>query len=150
MIVYTVDLYDSPRGAGYELDRLEKGPVGHLIAMESALMTRTVAVEARTHVITGHLKGTIHATSSFSGTVWEGVIAGARYPGIFELARGDSPTKYHPYPGRHNFFGPEGPGFEKDIRQSVWDFVTDDRGGEAPAGDLTFFAGGEGFVGTVP
>lgn len=151
MIVYSTDLYDGPHGAGYELDRLEKGPSGpHIIAMESALMTHTVAVEARTHVITGHLKGTIHASSSFTGAVWEGTMSGARYPGIFELARGDSPTKHHPYPGHHNFFGPEGPQFEKDVRQSVWDFVTDYEGGPAPPGDLTFFAGGEGFVGSVP
>lgn len=147
-IVWKVDIY-GPKGAGYELDRLEKGPAGAtVLRMEGALMTHTVAVEARTHVITGHLKGTIRASSSFDGALWEGVISGARYPGIFELARGDMPTRHHPAPGHHNFFGPHGPQFEKEVRQAVWEFVGGD--GEAPAGDLTFFAGGRGFAGTVP
>jgi hypothetical protein len=148
-ITWTVDLYASPRGAGYELDRLEKGP--DIFRMEGSLAAHTVAVEARTHVITGYLKGTIHATSSFSGNTWTGTMAGARYPGIYELARGDMPTKYHPAPGRHNFFGPHGPQFQKDIRQAIWDWVTDDFGSVvAPPGELTFFAGGRGFEGTVP
>lgn len=150
MIVWTADIY-GPRGAGHELDRLEKGPFGETVTrMEGSLMRHTVAVEARTHVITGYLKGTIRSSSNFNGARWEGVMRGARYPGIFELARGDMPTKHHPAPGHHNFFGPHGPQFEKDIRQSVWDFVTGEAGIEAPAGDLTFFAGGRGFMGTVP
>lgn len=149
MPVYvTVDLY-GPRGAGYELDRLEKGPAGDTLdRMEASLASHAVAVEARTHVITGYLKGTIRSYSDFAGAVWEGTIAGARFPGIYELARGDTPTKEHPYPGHHNFFGPHGPAYEKEIRQAVWEFCGGD--GEAPPGDLTFFAGGRGFSGTVP
>lgn len=151
MAVYWYTELYGPHGAGYELDRLMKGPAGPVVeGFEAALMTNTIAVEARTHVITGYLKGTIHATSSFDGTTWDGTMAGARYPGIYELARGDSPTKHHPAPGHHNFFGPYGPTFEKEVRQGTWDFVTDGDGGEAPPGDLTFFAGGRGFAGTVP
>lgn len=150
VIYITSELY-GPRGAGYELDRLEKGPAGRTLErMEASLARNTMAVELRTHVITGYLKSTIHMSSNFAISVWSGTISGARYPGIYELARGDSPTKYHPYPGHHNFFGPYGPSFEKDVRQAVWDFVTDGDGGEAPPGDLTFFAGGNGFHGTVP
>lgn len=150
-VYFEVDLYHIPNGAGFELDRLMKGPAGEtLTRMEGSLALHTIAVELRTHVITGYLSSTIHATSGLTGDTWTGTIAGARYPGIYELARGDSPTKHHPYPGHHNFFGPEGPQFEQDIRQAVWDFVTDGSGRDAPPGDLTFFAGGRGFHGTVP
>lgn len=150
-VTWSVELYANEHGAGWELDRLAKGPAGPTVfSMESSLAAHTIAVENRTHVITGYLKGTIHATSAFDGATWEGTIAGARYPGIYELARGDMPTKEHPAPGHHNFFGPYGPQFEKDVRNSVWDFVTDNTGGAAPPGDLTFFAGGRGFSGTVP
>lgn len=149
-VYFSVELY-GPHGAGWELDRLIKGPAGETVSrMEGSLAANAIATEVRTHVITGFLKSTIHATSDFTFAVWTGTIAGARYPGIFELARGDSPTKHHPYPGHHNFFGPYGPQFEQDVRQAVWDFVTDGDGGDAPAGDLPFFSGGRGFHGTVP
>lgn len=150
-IHWEVDLYSRPRGAGFELDRLEKGPAGETVArMEASLVANTLAVEQRTHVITGYLKSTIRFDSSFEGDQWEGTMYGARYPGIYELARGDSPTLHHPAPGHHNFFGPYGPIFEKDVRQAVYDFVTDGNGGEAPPGDLPFFSGGRGFSGSVP
>ena len=56
-------------------------------------------------------------------------MSAARYPGIFELARGNRPTKYHPA-GGHYFFGPGGQDFEREVRQTIWEWVT---GGETPA-----------------
>ena len=52
--------------------------------------------EGRVHVITGALKASMHPSSSLGAGDWEGTMSAARYPGIFELARGNRPTKYHP------------------------------------------------------
>jgi hypothetical protein len=142
IIRYDVELY-GPHGAGFELDRLEAGPMGRAVGqMEGALALGYTITEGRVHVITGHLKGSGHPHSEFSGDTWTGTIEYARFPGIFELARGDAPTKYHPYPGRHYFFDPGGHEFEKGVRQAVWDWVTDWDGGDAPSGDLEWASGG--------
>lgn len=140
MIRFEVDLY-GPRGAGFELDRLMKGPsAGTILRMEAALAEGTVMTEARAHVITGFLKSSVHPESSFDGDSWSGTIDAARYPGIFELARADTPTENHPE-GGHYFFDPGGPYFLHEVRQAVWDWVTDDHGGAAPAGNLGPFSG---------
>jgi hypothetical protein len=138
-----VSMYGFPHAAGPELDRLAKGPAGHEIGrMEAALLSGFAAAEAKVHVISGYLKSTLHPSSSFSGDVWEGKMSAARVPGIFELARGNRPTKYHPYPGNHYFFS-AGPEFERAVRQSVWEWVT---GGETPAPSegLGWKSGGDG------
>jgi hypothetical protein len=141
-IYWNVDLY-GPHGAGFELDRLAKGPMGETTtAMEGALMAGYAASEARAHVITGKLKASGHPSSEFDGATWDGTISFAADPGIFELARGDRPTANHPE-GRHYFLDPGGPEFERGVRQAVWDWVTDGYGGPAPSGGLGPYSGGD-------
>ena len=109
MIEIVVDL----DGAGDELDRLARGPGGETVGrMEAALLSGFATTEGRVHVITGYLKSTLHPSSRFSGDTWEGEMSAARYPGIYELARGNRPSKYHPA-GGHYFFGPGGQDFER-------------------------------------
>jgi hypothetical protein len=136
-----VELY-GPHGAGYELDRLEAGPGlgGTLMAMEGALAIGYAVTEGRVHVITGALKASGHPESSYDGDTWTGVLSYARYPGIYELARGDTPSKHHP-DGRHYFFDPGGHEFEHGVRQAVWDWVTDGEGGPAPDEGLPWASG---------
>lgn len=132
-------------GAGDELDRLARGPGGRTIAdMERSLLLGYSITEARVHVITGSLKASGHPWSDFAGDKWTGEIDFAHDPGIFELARGDSPTRYHPAPGRHYFYDPGGHEFEKGVRQAFWDWVTDWKGGPAPDGGLPWESGGDG------
>lgn len=136
-----MELY-GPHGAGFELDRLAKGPgTETIMQMESALAAAVTATEVKVHVITGYLKSTVTSDSSFTGDEWSGEVSAARHPGIFELARGDSPTKYHPG-GGHYFFDPGGPEFEHAVREAVWDWVTDGDGGPAPNGGLGPWSGG--------
>lgn len=131
-------------GAGAELDRLAAGPGMKTIAeMEAALLLGYAITESRVHVITGALKASGHPQSDFDEFTWTGVINFARKPGIFELARGDSSTRHHPYPGRHYFFDPGGHEFEKGVRQAFWDWVTDWKGGVAPSGGLGWPSGGD-------
>lgn len=140
--IYGPEQYGFPNAAGPELDRLVKGPGGETVmAMESALAAGYIATEVRVHVITGFLKASGHPSSTFDGERWEGEIDFARYPGIFELARGNTPTLNHPE-GGHYFFDPAGPEFEARVRQAVWDFVTGGTGGHAPSGDLGPWSGG--------
>lgn len=139
MIRFEVDL----DGAGDELDRLASGPGATTVArLEGALMQGYITSVARVHVITGYLKSTLHPSSEFSGDTWTGTISAARYPGIFELARGNRPTHYHPA-GGHYFFGPGGQDFERAVREAIWDWVTDDRGGPAPSEGLGWKSGGD-------
>ena len=135
-------------GAGEELDRLARGPDARTIAaMEAALLLGYSMTEAKVHVITGALKASGHPQSSFDKFTWTGEIDFARIPGIYELARGDSPTRHHPSPGGHYFFGPPGTGggpvFERGVRQAFWDWVTDWKGGVAPSGGLGPRSGGD-------
>jgi hypothetical protein len=131
-------------GAGDELDRLAHGPDTRTIAaMEAALLTGFTITEGRVHVITGALLASGHPVSEHDADTWTGVINYDRYPGIFELARGDAPTRYHPAPGRHYFFDPGGHVFLKGVRQAFWDWVTDYKGGEAPDGGLPWKSGGD-------
>jgi hypothetical protein len=139
MAVYVTVFLD---GAGDELDRLARGPGAETIAeMETALLEGYTLTEGRVHVITGRLLASGHPDSSFSGDAWEGVINFAHYPGIFELARANAATRNHPE-GGHYFFDPGGPIFEKKVRQAMWDWVTDYKGGDAPIGDLGPWSGG--------
>jgi hypothetical protein len=132
-------------GAGDELDRLARGPDARtLAAMEAALLEGFTITEGRVHVITGLLKASGHPQSHHDATTWSGEIDYARNPGIFELARGDAPSRYHPEPGRHYFFDPGGHEFLKGVRQAFWDWVTDYKGGVAPTGGLPWKSGGEG------
>jgi hypothetical protein len=131
-------------GAGHELDRLMAGPgPGTIARLESALMTGYMTSLARVHVITGYLKSSLHPDSQFGGDSWTGTISAARYPGIFELARGNAPTRYH-VEGGHYFFGPGGQDFEREVREAIWDWVTDDHGGPAPSEGLGWKSGGDG------
>lgn len=131
-------------GAGDELDRLARGPDARTIAhMEASLMLGYALAEAKVHVITGALKASGHPASSFDRYTWSGEIDFARYPGIFELARGDAPTRYHPYPGEHYFMNPAGHEFEAGVRQAFWNWVTGYKGGKAPDGGLPWKSGGD-------
>lgn len=135
-IKFSVDL----DGAGLELARLAKGPVTAVPMFEAALLDGYVTSEARVHVITGQLKASGHPSSEFDGTTWTGTISFARYPGIYELARGDSPTLNHPE-GGHYFFDPGGREFERAVRQETWEWVTGEDS-PAPSGDLPPESGG--------
>ncbi len=138
-----INLY-GPRGVGFELGRLMSGPGGHTVMrMESVLMGAFATTELRVHVITGQLLASGHPSSSFDGDVWSGSMAFARHPGIFELWRGDRPTRDHPE-GRHYFFDPGGPAFERGVREAVWDWVTGGDGGPAPSEGLGPWSGGGG------
>jgi hypothetical protein len=131
-------------GAGEELDRLAAGPPPETIArMEAAVLTCFVATDQRVHVITGALRASGHPQSSYDLHVWSGQVNYARNPGIFELARGDAPTRHHPFPGRHYFFDPAGHFFQREVRQAFWDWVTDGKGGVAPDGGLGWPSGGD-------
>jgi hypothetical protein len=131
-------------GAGEELDRLARGPDARTIAsMEASLLIGYSITEARVHVITGKLLASGHPESHFDEDTWTGVIDYDRNPGIFELARGDAATRYHPEPGRHYFFDPGGHFFESGVRQAFWDWVTDRKGGKAPSGGLPWKSGGD-------
>lgn len=131
-------------GAGDELDRLARGPDARTIAaMEAALLAGYTITEGRVHVITGQLKASGRPESHLDPFTWTGEIDFDRDPGVFELARGNAPTRYHPAPGRHYFFDPGGHEFEKGVRQAFWDWVTDDKGGEAPSGGLPWASGGD-------
>jgi hypothetical protein len=136
-------VYVDLNGAGDELDRLARGPDARTIAsMEAALLLGYTLAEAKVHIITGHLAMSGHPMSAFDTVTWTGEIDFARFPGIYELARGDSPTKYHPA-GGHYFFNPGGHEFEKGVRQAFWDWVTDYKGGPAPDGGLPWASGGD-------
>lgn len=139
MIRFEVDL----NGAGAELDRLAHGPGAETTGrMEAALLSGFLTSAARVHVISGYLRSTMHPSSSFEGDTWTGEMSAARYPGIFELARGNHPTLHHP-DGGHYFFGPGGPDFERGVREAVWDWVTDGKGGPAPDEGLGWKSGGD-------
>lgn len=136
------ELYGFMHAAGPELDRLAAGPGGEtVLRMEAALAAGYITTEARVHVITGYLKASGQPSSSFDGELWEGTIDFARYPGIFELARGNSPTMNHPE-GGHYFFDPGGPEFLREVRRAVWDFTTGGNAGDAPSGSLHPWSGG--------
>lgn len=86
------------------LERMgDKPDFKSLARFETALAVVFAAVEERVHVITGKLLASGFTTSSFDGSEWAGTIEYAYHPGIFELARGNEPTKNHPE-GEHNFF----------------------------------------------
>jgi hypothetical protein len=138
---FEVDI-SGPHGAGTELDRLRDGPGPATLArFEMALLTAYVTSETRVHVITGHLKASGHPSSHYDGDQWHGEVDFARYPGVFELARGNAPTANHPE-GGHYFFDPGGPEFLREVRQAMYDYVTHDMGGSAPVGDLGPYSGG--------
>jgi hypothetical protein len=114
-----------PDGAGDELDRLAAGPdTGRF---ESILLAGFMETAAKVHVITGELKASGRPESSYDGGRWEGTIAFARHPGVFELARGDAPTKNHPE-GEHFFFDPAGENYLDAVKREMDEFVS---GGEA-------------------
>jgi hypothetical protein len=139
-----IGIYIDLDGAGDELERLARGPGAETLGrMESGLMAGYAMSEAKVHVITGYLKATGHASSSYSGDTWEGTMSWARHPGVFELARGNTPTRYHP-DGGHYFMSEGGPYFERQVREAMWDWITDGRGGDAPSLGLGPFSGGDG------
>jgi hypothetical protein len=90
-----------------ELDRLARGPGadGTTFRFESIWLEGFAATQARVHVLTGRLKSTGHPVTSSDGDSWTGEVDYTRYPGIFELARGNRPTLNHPE-GGHYFLAP--------------------------------------------
>lgn len=106
-----------------ELDRLSDGPGP---ARFDAIMTTYYGlVAAKVHILTGRLKASGHMTSSWDGGQWDGEMGFLRHPGIFELARGNTPTKNHPE-GGHHFYEPAY-GSEKDYQASILQWL---EGGE--------------------
>lgn len=133
----------SGAGAEAEMARIAAGPDSRTVAAwETALLTGYTITEARVHVITGVLKASGHPFSHHAEDSWEGTIAFAGNPGIFELARGDAATENHPE-GGHYFFDPGGPTFERMVRQAFWDWITDGKGGAAPSEGLGPASGGD-------
>ena len=126
MIRVDVDLYHLPNGAGFELDRLLKGP--SIAKMEAALLSGFATTEGRVHVITGALKASLHPSSSspeMSGPApcpRPGTPVSSSWPAATARASITS--------GGHYFLGPGGQDFEREVRQTVWEWVT---GGETPA-----------------
>jgi hypothetical protein len=59
--------------------------------------------ELQVHVETGKLKGSGKLRTDATADLWSAEVTYARYPGIFELARGDTPTRFHPE-GEHGNF----------------------------------------------
>lgn len=138
-----IGIYVDLDGAGDELDRLAKGPGAATIArIDAALMTGFAMSEAKVHVITGFLKLSGRVVTHMSPGNWSGSMEFARYPGVFELARGNMPTRHHD--GGHYFMDEGGPFFLRATRHAVWDWITDDRGGPAPSLGLGPFSGGDG------
>jgi hypothetical protein len=129
-------------GAGDELGRLAKGPGEAVMArIDGALMTGFAMSEAKVHVITGLLKASGHVVTHQSPGNWSGSMEFARYPGVFELARGNTPTAHHD--GGHYFMDEGGPHFLRETRHAIWDWVTDGRGGSAPSLGLGPYSGGD-------
>jgi hypothetical protein len=108
-----------------EIDRLAKGP--DTSGLEHALLAGLMETAAKVHVITGRLKGGGHPESEYEDGNWKGTIAFPRHPGIFELARGDTPTGNHPE-GGHFFFDPAGENYLDAVKQEMKNFV---EGGES-------------------
>jgi hypothetical protein len=104
-----------------ELDRLAKGP--DPMRFESALTSGLATADAKVHVLTGRLRESGHALSEYDDGRWTGTISFARHPGIFELARGDSPTMNHPE-GGHFFLNPGGDEFVKGVYDALDDYVS--------------------------
>lgn len=71
---------------------------------EKTLFLAFAETQARVHVLTGRLKASGTKRSNNDGSVWTGEIEYLHHPGVFELARGDKPTRNHPE-GGHDFFG---------------------------------------------
>jgi hypothetical protein len=140
--VGSITIFIDLDGAGDELDRLMRGPGPETLArMEAGLLAGYGMSEAKVHVITGMLKASGHVSSSFDTDNWEGTMAWARHPGIFELARADTPTKYH-QDGGHYFMREGGPFFLREVRHAIWDWITDSKDGPAPSLGLGPFSGG--------
>lgn len=84
--------------------KLAKGPTWKDTGrLEKTFAAAYAAVSDGVHVITGKLKGSGVPRTGFDGETWWGEMEYDRYPGIFELARGDQPTLNHPE-GEHGFF----------------------------------------------
>ena len=104
----------------HELDRLAAGPAPVVELFEGVLLESYTATQTRVHVITGALKASGHPDSSFDGETWSGTLDYARHPGIFELARGDSPTANHPEGGHFFFDPPEGSEYFRRAYEDVF------------------------------
>jgi hypothetical protein len=117
-VKFSVDI-DGPLA---ELDRLIEGP--DLGAFEEAMSAGLAASFEKVHVLTGHLKTTGRGITELGEGSWEGTMAFARHPGIFELARGDHPTRNHPE-GGHFFFDPGGEEYLEAVKRALIAYVTD-------------------------
>jgi len=100
-------------------DKGAKGPsYRDLTGFERLTDSAYRAVRTKTHVDTGGLRRSGFPATHFDGEEWSGTISFARNPGIFELARGNTPSKAHPE-GGHFFFEavePFLPLFENEVK----------------------------------
>lgn len=90
---------------------------------EKTLAECFVAVKAHVHVLTGGLLASGVTATHFDGAVWHGQIDFDRDPGIFELARGDTPSLDHP-DGGHFFFDAAEP-FEDEWQRDMLNYFKD-------------------------
>ena len=104
----------------HELDRLSHFPAETVMAFEAVLMSSFAATQAHVHVITGALKESGRPSTEVTEDSWEGTLSYARYPGIYELARGNTPTANHPGGGHFFFDPPEG---SEAYRQAYEDII---------------------------
>ncbi len=105
--------------AEHELDRLAAGPGSSgTLALESVLARSFAHSQEAVHVLSGGLKASGHPESEYDGDTWSGTLVYDRHPGIFELARGDSPTLNHPE-GGHGSFLFDAPRFNAEYEQAV-------------------------------
>lgn len=81
------------------------------------------AVDAHVHVESERLKLSGRHPTHVYDDIWTGEITYYRKPGIFELARGDSPSRNHPE-GGHYFFEAAEP-FMNAIEEIVNDAIDD-------------------------
>lgn len=106
-----------------QLSQLAAGP--DTAGFEAAMLQGFMATSEHVHVITGGLKASGHTSSEYQADVWTGTIAFARHPGIFELARKNTPTANHPE-GGHDFFNePDSGGhqFVDLVKQHIEDWL---------------------------
>jgi hypothetical protein len=105
-----------------ETDRLIKGPETDIF--EGIMLATYAMVDAKVHELTGRLKASGVSHSERDEGMWTGTVSFARYPGIYELARGDSPTQNHPE-GGHHFFEPAYDFSPPAMKSALMDFVSD-------------------------
>lgn len=110
-----VELKTNWRSILSELDRLERAPKKAAMYLDGVLHSGFAATQASVHVITGSLKSSGKASTTFDGNDWEGEISyggaslGVNNPvtyAIYEKARGAHWAGPSSAKGSHDFMAP--------------------------------------------